>query len=159
MITVRSLTGHHEYADAVILQRIIWGWTDLDILPVRFFVVAASIGGQVFGAFDDGFMCGFCLAIPGVRADGSVYLHSHMLGVLPEYRNTGLGLQLKLAQKEDALKRGIGHVEWTFDPLDLKNAYFNNTIIGVGLVGNIKAVLNAMCDAVGPDTAKRASYI
>lgn len=130
MTTIRPLAGRHEYADAVSLQRIIWGWADLDILPVRFFVVAGGIGGQLLGAFDDDFMCGFCLAIPGVKADGSVYLHSHMLGVLPEYRNTGVGLQLKLAQKEDALARGIHRVEWTFDPLDLKNAYFNIEKLG-----------------------------
>jgi predicted GNAT superfamily acetyltransferase len=130
MTSIRPLTSRHEYADAVNLQRMIWGWNDLDILPVRFFVVASNIGGQILGAFDDGFLCGFCLAIPGVRPDGSVYLHSHMLGVLPEYRDTGVGLQLKLAQKDDALARGIHHVEWTFDPLDLKNAYFNIEKLG-----------------------------
>jgi len=130
MISVRPLAGRHEFADAVNMQRIVWGWADLDILPVRFFVVASSIGGQVFGAFEDGFLCGFMLAIPGLKPDGSVYLHSHMLGVLPEYRNCGAGAALKLAQKEDALARGIQLVEWTFDPLELKNAYFNIEKLG-----------------------------
>ena len=130
MTVIRPLAGRHEFADAVQLQRMIWGWEDLDILPVRFFVVASSIGGQVLGAFDADFLCGFCLAIPGVKPDGSLHLHSHMLGVLPEYRDTGVGLKLKLAQKEDALARGIRRVEWTFDPLDLKNAYFNIEKLG-----------------------------
>jgi predicted GNAT superfamily acetyltransferase len=130
MITVRPLTGHDEFADAVHLQRMIWGWDDLDLLPVRFFVVASDIGGQVLGAFDDKFLCGFLLAIPALKADGTVYLHSHMLGVLPEYRNSGAGLALKLAQKDEALARGIDLVEWTFDPLELKNAYFNIQKLG-----------------------------
>jgi predicted GNAT superfamily acetyltransferase len=134
MITVRALAGRHEYADAVQLQRMVWGWEDLDILPVRFFVVARDIGGQVLGAFDGDFMCGFCVAIPGVHPSasnhGAPYLHSHMLGVLPEYRDAGAGRMLKLAQRKDALARGFDLVEWTFDPLELKNAYFNIEKLG-----------------------------
>jgi predicted GNAT superfamily acetyltransferase len=130
MITVRALAGRHEYADAVNLQRMIWGWQDMDILPVRFFVVARDIGGQLLGAFDGDFMCGFCVAIPGVHPGSPPYLHSHMLGVLPEYRDAGAGRMLKLAQREDALARGFDLVEWTFDPLELKNAYFNIEKLG-----------------------------
>lgn len=134
MITVRALSGRHEFADAVNLQRMIWGWEDLDILPVRFFVVARDIGGQILGAFDDNFLCGFCIAIPGVPIGTATpqtpYLHSHMLGVLPEYRDTGAGRMLKLAQRDDALARGFDLVEWTFDPLELKNAYFNVAKLG-----------------------------
>ena len=131
MTTVRALTGRHEFADVVNLQRIIWGWEDIDILPVRFFVVASDIGGQILGAFDDNFMCGFCIALPGVRVAGPPYLHSHMLGVLPEYRNAGVGRMLKLAQREDAVARGFDLIDWTFDPLELKNAYFNIEKLGV----------------------------
>lgn len=130
MTEIRELSNHAEYADAVQLQRIVWGWQDLDILPVRFFVVAKSIGGHLLGAFDGGFMFGFCLAIPGVKPDGSVYLHSHMLGVLPEYQDSDAGYLLKRAQREAALARGIGLVEWTFDPLEIKNAYFNIEKLG-----------------------------
>jgi predicted GNAT superfamily acetyltransferase len=130
MIGVRALSGLHDFADIVSLQRMIWGWEDRDILPVRFFVVARDIGGQVLGAFDDNFLCGFCVAIPAVRAGGPPYLHSHMLGVLPEYRDAGAGRMLKLAQRDDALARGFDLVEWTFDPLELKNAYFNIQKLG-----------------------------
>ena len=82
------------------------------------------------GAFDAGCMIAFCLGIPGLKPGNRVYLHSHMLGVLPEYRNAGVGRQLKLRQREDALARGIDLIEWTFDPLDLKNAYFNVERLG-----------------------------
>jgi predicted GNAT superfamily acetyltransferase len=127
---IRELANHAEFADAVHLQRMVWGWDDLDLLPVRFFVVAKSIGGQLLGAFDRDFMFGFLLAIPGVQPDGTVYLHSHMLGVLPEYRDTGAGYALKMTQRDDALQRGIRMIEWTFDPLELKNAYFNLEKLG-----------------------------
>ncbi len=53
------------------------------------------------------------------------YLHSHMLAVSPRYQNQGLGLALKLAQRDDARARGIDRMRWTFDPLVAKNAYFN----------------------------------
>ncbi len=124
-IAIEDLVSVEQFREVVKLQETIWGFSDVDLLPVRFFVVASKIGGQVFGAYDDGRMVAFCLAIPGVKADTRPYLHSHMLGVLPEYRNSGLGRRLKLHQREKALARGIDLIEWTFDPLEIKNAYFN----------------------------------
>jgi predicted GNAT superfamily acetyltransferase len=125
-----DLVREDQFREAVRLQRTIWGFTDIDLLPVRFFVVASKIGGQVFGAYDGGRMVAFCLAIPGLKADGVAYLHSHMLGVLPEYQNSGLGRRLKEHQREKALARGIRLIEWTFDPLEVKNAYFNIARLG-----------------------------
>jgi predicted GNAT superfamily acetyltransferase len=130
MAEVRALAGHHEFRQAVELQRRIWGFADIELLPARLFVVATKIGGQVLGAFDGARMVGFCIAIPGIGRDGAAFLHSHMLGVLPEYRNAGVGRALKLAQREDALARAIDLVEWTFDPLELKNAFFNIERLG-----------------------------
>jgi predicted GNAT superfamily acetyltransferase len=130
VIEIRALTGHAEFADAVRLQKLIWGFDEIELLPLRLFVVATKIGGQALGAFDDGRMIGFCLAIPGIKADGAGYLHSHMLGVLKEYRNAGVGRMLKLEQRKDALARGIALIEWTFDPLEIKNAYFNLERLG-----------------------------
>jgi predicted GNAT superfamily acetyltransferase len=116
--------------DAVHLQKVIWNFSDLDLLPPRLFVVALKVGGQVFGAFDGRRMVGFCLAIPGLKAGGQYYLHSHMLGVLDEYQNRGIGRLLKLAQRDEALSRGLELVEWTFDPLEIKNAHFNIARLG-----------------------------
>jgi len=130
MIEIRPL---HEVADlheAVRLQQEIWGFSDVDLLPVRLFVVATKVGGQVFGAFDGETMIGFCVSIPGIKPDGQYYLHSHMLGVLEPYRNGGVGRLLKLAQRDEALARCITLIEWTFDPLEVKNAYFNIERLG-----------------------------
>ncbi len=41
-----------------------------------------------------------------------------------------MGRKLKLAQREEALARGIDLIEWTFDPLEIKNAYFNMERLG-----------------------------
>ncbi len=127
---IREIAEHDELEEAVNLQQPIWGFEDVELLPLRLFVVATKIGGHVLGAFDGERMIGFCLAIPGLKPGGVVYLHSHMLGVLPDYRNQGIGRQLKLRQREDALARGIGLIEWTFDPLELKNAFLNIERLG-----------------------------
>jgi predicted GNAT superfamily acetyltransferase len=130
MIRLRALTQHSEFQDAVRLQQEIWRFTDIELLPVRLFVVATKVGGQAFGAYDGDRMVAFCLAIPGLKPAGGYYLHSHMLGVLPDYRNAGVGRMLKLEQRRDAIARGIELVEWTFDPLEIKNAYFNMERLG-----------------------------
>ena len=129
-IEIRQLSTEPDLREALALQKTIWGWADIDLIPFRMFVVATKIGGQVLGAFTDGRMVAFSLAIPGLKPDGKAYLHSHMLGVLPEYRNAGLGRRLKLRQKDDALARGLDLIEWTFDPLELKNAHFNLERLG-----------------------------
>ncbi len=130
MIEARPLTTHEEFREAVDLQRTIWGFAEVELLPLRLFVVATKIGGQAFGAFDGSRMVGFCVAIPGLKTGGRTYLHSHMLGVLSEYRDKGVGRTLKLEQRKEALSRGIELIEWTFDPLELKNAFLNIERLG-----------------------------
>lgn len=132
VITVRSLSEIGEFREAVRLQQEIWGFAEVDVLPVRLFVVCKKIGGQAFGAFDGDTMIGFCVALPAIHhgKGGGTYLHSNMLGVTDGYRNAGVGRMLKLAQREDAVARGIEIMEWTFDPLEIKNAYFNMERLG-----------------------------
>lgn len=129
-LTLRKLTTIAEFGEAVELQKVIWGFADIELLPRRLFVVANKIGGQTMGAFDGDRMVAFLIGIPGLKSDGTQYIHSHMLGTLREYRDRGLGKRLKLMQREDALERGIQLVEWTFDPLELKNAFFNMERLG-----------------------------
>jgi predicted GNAT superfamily acetyltransferase len=127
------------------VQLAVWGYSDGDLIPRRVFIVADRIGGQVIGAFDGDAVVGFAMALPGYRA-GKSYLHSHMLAVLPEYRNAGLGRRLKLAQREDALARGFDLMEWTFDPLEIKNAHLN--------IGRLGAIARRyMPDFYGPSTS------
>ena len=129
-LELRACTTLDDFRQCVELQRMVWGYADEDLLPVRLFVTGGKIGGQVFGAFESaGRMAAFCFAVPGLR-NGKAYLHSHILGVLPQYRDQHVGRRLKLMQREDALQRGIRLIEWTFDPLELKNAFFNIERLG-----------------------------
>jgi predicted GNAT superfamily acetyltransferase len=129
MIDIRSVSTLEQFERCVVLQSEVWGYNDGDTIPRRVFIVAQRIGGQVLGAFDGDTMIGFAMSLPGYR-DGRSYLHSHMLAVLPEYRNTGIGRRLKLAQRDDAIVRGFDLMEWTFDPLEIKNAHLNIARLG-----------------------------
>ncbi len=126
------------------LQIETWGYDESDAMPRKTFLLAQRIGGQVIGAFekagDEGpreqggrraeeeALVGFAMSLPGVQTiEGrpAVYLHSHMLAVRASHRNRGVGAQLKWQQRVEALSRGITHMEWTFDPLEIKNAFLN----------------------------------
>jgi len=143
MILIRSCAGHDELEACVQLQIETWGYDESDIIPRKAFLVGEKIGGQVIGAFDTELpgagpngtpesMVGFAMSLPGVKtgensANGNPqpYLHSHMLAVRERYRDRGVGAQLKLEQRREALARGIRRMEWTFDPLEIKNAHLN----------------------------------
>ena len=128
-IVVRKCAELAEFQACVHLQREVWGESDLEVEPATGFVVAANTGGQVLGAFDGSSLVGYTLALVGVR-DGVVYLHSHHTGVHQDYRDLGVGRMLKLFQREEALSRGIRFIQWTFDPLELRNAHFNLNRLG-----------------------------
>jgi predicted GNAT superfamily acetyltransferase len=128
-VVVRRCEGGGELDAAFAMQKEIWGFSDADMIPLRLFVVARKIGGQVLGAFDGDRLVGFALGIPGMR-NGHSYMHSHMLAVKDAYRNSGVGRRLKLFQREDALSCGVELIEWTFDPLEIKNAFLNLEKLG-----------------------------
>jgi predicted GNAT superfamily acetyltransferase len=139
MIVMRSCSGFDEFEACVQLQIETWGYDVTDVIPRKAFLVGQKIGGQVIGAFDTDLpgsppeggpdsLVGFAMALPGVKNGGIIpkpYLHSHMLAVREGYRNRGLGAQLKLKQRLEALSRNLHLMEWTFDPLQIKNAYLN----------------------------------
>ena len=128
-IAIRLCHDLEEMRACVALQKEVWNFSDADLIPLRMFVVAEKIGGQIIAAFDGREVVGFGLSIPGYR-DGRPYLHSHMLAVRQNYRNAGLGRRIKLFQRDDALARDFDLIEWTFDPLEIKNAYLNIEKLG-----------------------------
>jgi predicted GNAT superfamily acetyltransferase len=139
MIAIRCCEGFDELQACVRLQIETWGMDASEIFPRKAFFLAQKIGGQVIGAFDlelpgaspsggPESLIGFVYAWPGIQTDegrSRPYLHSHMLAVRESYRNRGIGAQLKQEQRHEALARGIRLMEWTFDPLEIKNAYLN----------------------------------
>ena len=127
-----DLDTQEHFRRVVELERLVWEYADgEDVVPLPLLVIAAKRGGILIGAFDDrDRMVGFVYALPGVK-HGRRTQWSHMLGVLAEYRNTGVGRQLKLAQRRKAIALGVDLVEWTFDPLQAMNAHLNFTKLGV----------------------------
>ena len=136
-IVLRECQGLEELGACVELQVETWGYNDGDVIPRRLFTVAQRIGGQVMGAFEGRQLVGFAMSLPGVKApktEGAKpfpYLHSHMLAVTARHRNAGIGRRLKLYQRDEAVARGIELMEWTFDPLEIKNAFLNIHRLGV----------------------------
>ena len=83
------------------LEKIVWGYTDAeDVVPPPVLIVSIKRGGVLLGAFDDaGEMKGFVYSIPALK-DGRPTQWSHMLGVTPDARDSGLGVRLKLEQRD-----------------------------------------------------------
>ena len=137
---VRACRTREELAACVRLQRQIWGYAEMEVYPLRLFVNLTHIGGHVIGAFapprgrgsasgPSGSLVGFVAGMPAWR-DGRRYLHSLSLGVAPGHENQGLGRRLKLEQRRLAREGGVRRIEWTFDPLRAKNAFFNLARLG-----------------------------
>jgi predicted GNAT superfamily acetyltransferase len=152
VILIRECSGFDELEACVQMQVETWGYDQSDVIPRKAFLVMQKIGGQIIGAFDTTLpgtstqgepasLVGFAMSLPGVKppekndAEPRPYLHSHMLAVREGYRNRGLGAQLKLEQRREALARGIRYMEWTFDPLEIKNAFLNIHKLGAIVCG------------------------
>jgi predicted GNAT superfamily acetyltransferase len=129
-VTIRPIDDLSELQQCVELQRETWGLADIEVIPVRMLITQNRVGGLVLGAFEDRQLVGFLNAMPAIR-DRRPYWYSQMLAVRNGQRNQGIGAELKLAQREHARQRGISLIEWTFDPLESKNAYLNIAKLGV----------------------------
>jgi predicted GNAT superfamily acetyltransferase len=124
-VQIRLVRTHDEFAACEAMSRDIWGAAERNVVPRELLLTMQHNGGLVHGAFlPQGRLVGFCFAFLGMR-DGQLRLCSHQLGVLPEFRGSGIGIALKQAQRYDAVRRGYELVTWTFDPLEARNAYIN----------------------------------
>jgi predicted GNAT superfamily acetyltransferase len=129
----RDLHTADEFRQVMDLEQRVWGFTDLnDMVTLPVFTITVKRGAILIGAFDPSDrMVGFVYSIVGMKAGRQVLQWSHMLGVLPEFRNSGLGRELKLAQRDRALAHGYELIEWTYDPLQALNAHLNFAKLGV----------------------------
>ena len=134
----RPLVSAADYLAAVELQKLTWGRDSSEIAPLSILKVAQKVGGVAAGAFSpDGQMLGFVFGLTGVR-DGKPLHWSHMLAVDPSARDQGLGTRLKLFQRELLLPLGVDLVEWTFDPLEARNAHVNFNHLGAGVSAYVR---------------------
>ena len=145
--TIRPCETVEDLAGCVALQKEIWGYPDRETYPARMFLNISRTGGHVLGAFTDaGTLAAFVVSVPAWRKEHR-YFYSLLLGVLPRHENQGLGKMLKIAQRKAALRAGIEYIEWTFDPMRAKNAYFNIVRLG--------AIVRRYCpDYYGPILGK-----
>lgn len=115
------------------LQRDVWPGSETDIVPAHMLITAVHNGGLVLGAFAEEKLVGFVFGFPGLEftADGPRPKHcSHMAGVHPDYRDSGVGFALKRAQWQMVRHQDLDHITWTYDPLLSRNAYLNIARLG-----------------------------
>lgn len=127
---IRLARDRADFDACVLLQRAVWGLGDIEITSALHMIATIHAGGMLHVAeTPEGRCVGFAFAFPGLRG-AAPHFHSDMLAVLPEHQEHGLGLRLKWAQREEALQRGIGAMNWTYDPLQARNAHLNLRRLG-----------------------------
>jgi predicted GNAT superfamily acetyltransferase len=130
-VVFRRASTIEDYKGVVEVMREAWSMETSEIVPVHVLKAVDESGGFLLLAESNGKVVGFALGFIGYSEECGYYLYSHMLGVLPEYRGTGIAQQLKLLQREWALSRKYDLVTWTFDPHQGRNARFNFGKLGV----------------------------
>jgi predicted GNAT superfamily acetyltransferase len=118
-----------ELAACVDLQREVFALPEIEISPVRHFIVTTNAGGFVLGAFAGPELVGFVLSIPAFLRDEKAF-YSHMTAVRASYQGSGIGGRLKWAQRERSLALGVKFIKWTFEPIKARNAFFNLEKLG-----------------------------
>lgn len=128
-IEIRECTTLDELAECVNLQREVFDLPEVELSPVRHFVVTRNAGGFTLGAYDGERLAGYVLSVPAfLRGEKAFY--SHMTGVRKEYQSIGVGRRLKWAQRQRALELGVKFIKWTFEPVKARNGYFNLEKLG-----------------------------
>jgi len=123
---IRLLKKHEEFRKCESVQESIWGGLSVSAESM---LVTQTFGGAVLGAFVEDRLVGFIYALLA-RRRGRIIHWSHMMGILPRFRGQGLGLRLKLAHRDIALRQGIRSICWTYDPLQSRNASLNLAKLG-----------------------------
>ena len=134
---IRLLGTLQDMHAAVALQRSYWGDDPEAIVPGHMLFTLAQHGGHVLAAQEraGGRLVAILVGYPGIASDSALaadspYLVSKRMVVRADWRQRGLALRLKLAQRERALAQGIRLVRWTFDPLLAPNAWLNLRKLG-----------------------------
>ena len=100
-LDIRECTTLEQLGECVDLQREVFALPEVELSPVRHFVVTKNAGGFTLGAFDGDRLAGYVLSVPAfLRGEKAFY--SHMTGVRSEYQSLGVGARLKWAQRERA---------------------------------------------------------
>lgn len=124
-LRIRAAHTRADLETCVMLQRAVWGLSDLEVTSTLQLTATLHSGGLLHLAETAaGQPVAFAYAFPAIRG-GVAHLHSDMLAVLPSHQARGIGGRLKWAQREDALRAGVSLITWTYDPLQARNAHLN----------------------------------
>ncbi|CAN5338336.1 GNAT family N-acetyltransferase [soil metagenome] len=152
-LKIRECVSLDELAECVNLQREVFELPEVELSPVRHFVVTRNAGGFTLGAYDGERLAGYVLSVPAfLRGERAFY--SHMTGVRSEYQSHGIGAKLKWAQRARALADGVKYIKWTFEPVKARNGYFNLEKLGA-TVGEIQRNFYGTDYAVSPESGKQ----
>jgi predicted GNAT superfamily acetyltransferase len=133
-IRIRIARDRADFEACVLLQRAVWGLADLEIISALQLVAAVHAGAILHLAESaSGQAMGFGYAFPALNG-GVPHYHSDMVAVLPEYQRHGVGIRIKWAQRDEALRRSVALITWTFDPLQARNAHLNLRRLGASAV-------------------------
>jgi len=128
--TIRESTTVKELTACVALQREIFALPEIEISPVRHFIVTKNAGGFTLGAFTpENELAGFVLSVPAFLGNNK-FFYSHMTAVKEKFQSFGIGARLKWAQREMALSKSVNFIKWTFQPVQARNAFFNLEKLG-----------------------------
>ncbi|GAA1791794.1 hypothetical protein GCM10009682_12270 [Luedemannella flava] len=131
----------------------VWSAPNIDhVINCATLRALAHGGNYVAAAYRGGDLVGGAVAFLGMDADG-IQLLSHLAGVLPGGQSKGVGRVLKQHQRAWALRRGIGRICWTFDPLVSRNAYFNLQKLGALPVAYLPNFYGALDDGINAGDA------
>ena len=152
-LEIRECTTLEELSECLNLQREVFDLPEVELSPVRHFVVTKNAGGFTLGAYDGDRLAGYVLSVPAfMRGERAFY--SHMTGVRKEYQSTGVGRQLKWAQRERALAEGVKYIKWTFEPVKARNGYFNLEKLGA-IVSEYQRNFYGTDYAASPESGKQ----
>ena len=128
-IKIRECSTVEQLAGCVDLQRAVFQLPEVELSPVRHFIVTKNAGGFTLGAHFADELIGFVLSVPAfLRGEPAFY--SHMTAVRRDFQSAGVGGKLKWEQRRHALELGIRLIKWTFEPVKARNAYFNLEKLG-----------------------------
>ena len=157
-LTIRPLTNHNDYEQTRQIHMAAWGLDAAETIPPLTLHALQHNGSILLGAYDGDMLIGYILGTLGtVETPGRIdqiaaarlKLFSVIMGILPAYQGQGIGTQLKLAQREAALRLGIRMITWTYDPLESCNGRLN--------IGKLGAICNRYYrDFHGPMAGRNA---
>jgi len=149
-VEIRTLHTADEMVDVCAVFQQVWG-SLTELITIEILMAVAHSGGYISAAYetrgDEERMLGASVGILARHQDRPA-LHSHITGLLPGARRSGLGRAMKLNQREWAAQHDIDWIVWTFDPLVRRNARFNIEVLRAEVHEYLPSFYGTMTDSI-----------